>query len=391
MTNYKSIVLTAIITLYIVFFSIIFVGIGSTYTYIINPIFWLLVFLYLLFTNKETINRVRKSKDKCKTVFIIVLIDLIVVFLSGLIIGYSRNPYSQQIIPLIKNIWALLIPIIFQEYARNYILLDNKKNKLLIVFSVILFSIIQINFYKIGDNFISGERTFKYICQYIIPVISYNILYTYLTLNVGLNSVLYFRLPVALYKLVLPIFPSLDWFFSAVSDLIFIFVTYLTIRYELIKEKREVAKRNIRKQNPLVALPVILLVLVYIGFIGGIFKYKPLTIMSNSMYKKIQRGDIVIVRKLNEEEKSHLKKYDIIEYELDKKMVVHRIIRVEITPKQEIRYILKGDNNNAPDVKPVTPDQVKGKIHYKIPVIGYPIVMLNEFFNKTAPDVELGS
>ena len=86
-----------------------------------------------------------------------------------------------------------------------------------------------------------------------------------------------------------------------------------------------------------------------------------------------------------------MKQYDIIEYKLGSNVIIHRIIKIEKTNDGEVRYITKGDNNNAADNKYVLEDQILAKVKFKIPVIGYPIVLLNEFFENTKPDVEMGS
>lgn len=390
--NIKVVLLYLLIMLYISFVSILYVDkIISKYNILINPISWFIFFLISIYVFKDTKLREKAKTDKIQTIFIIVLLYLIFYFVSGLFFGYSKSPYSHTLISIIKNLWSFLVIIIFKEYTRYCLCNNCSKSRLFYILVTILFILTDISFYNIESNFVSGESAFKYISSVIIPLIAENALFTYLTIVCGYEAVLAYRLPMMFANIMLPIFPDLNWFIITLYKLVLSFVCFLSINYIQTKKIERISRRRIRKQNPIKNIPFIITLFIFVGFIAGFFKYMPIAVMSNSMAKLINRGDLVVVEKLNSQEKKNLKQYDIIEYKLGSNVIIHRIIKIEKTNDGEVRYITKGDNNNAADNKYVLEDQILAKVKFKIPVIGYPIVLLNEFFENTKPDVEMGS
>ena len=92
------------------------------------------------------------------------------------------------------------------------------------------------------------------------------------------------------------------------------------------------------------------------------------------MYPEFTRGTVLIVKEYKNEE---IKVNDIIEYELNGNLIVHRVIEIE-KEVLENYYITKGDNNPDTDLLPVAQDQVKGIVKFKIPYLGYPSVLFSE-------------
>ena len=95
---------------------------------------------------------------------------------------------------------------------------------------------------------------------------------------------------------------------------------------------------------------------------------------SNSMKPVISKGDAVIVRKVDNI--NDLKKGQIIVFKQDGKYIVHRLIKLD--KSKELSIVTKGDANNSKDVKNKSIDDVEGIVEFKIPLIGYPSVLLDE-------------
>ena len=143
----------------------------------------------------------------------------------------------------------------------------------------------------------------------------------------------------------------------------------------MIKER---SKRKKRKEMTFLVAGILLIL-----FVVGVFKYKPTSIMSNSMADIFHRGDVVIVKKISENDQLDVN--DIVEYELYNAKVVHRIIEIKVDEDGKTIYRTKGDNNNAPDMEWVNTEQISGIVKLKIPKIGYPSVWLNEVFGNNKP------
>lgn len=92
---------------------------------------------------------------------------------------------------------------------------------------------------------------------------------------------------------------------------------------------------------------------------ANLFGYTFLEVVTGSMSGTIEIGDIVIVKITKE-----IQENDIIVYREEKNFITHRLIE-----KKENELITKGDANNVED-KPITNEQVFGKVKKIIPKIG---------------------
>ena len=98
----------------------------------------------------------------------------------------------------------------------------------------------------------------------------------------------------------------------------------------------------------------------------------------NNLNDQIQMFDLIVVSPLPAE--SDLKLYDIVVYEADGQMIVHRIVDIkeadETHPQR--RFVLQGDANRYSDKFPVLYSQMKGIYGgKKVPYIGSFVVFMN--------------
>lgn len=363
--------------IYLLIGRIIFINEIISIENFINPIIWFILFIItFIFTIGEK-GRYKSKIDKVQVVFIVVLIYLMIYFSSGLIVGYVKTPYSHSFTGIVSNIWSFLTVIIFQEYIRGTLVSYTRKRKYLYILIVIIFTLFEINFYNIGSNFNTVESTFKYISSTIFPSLVRNCLFTYLVVVAGASASLMYRLPITFASIVLPILPDYNWFLKSVTESVLPLFIYTFINK--IEEDRDIRSRRRKKSE----VPILIIFLIIIFFVAGFFKYKPISVMSNSMASIFYRGDVVIVKKIDN--KDDIDVQDIIEYELDGAKIIHRIIQIKVNEDGEKLYKTKGDNNNAPDIEWVKEEQILGVVKLKIPKIGYPSVWLSETFNKSVP------
>lgn len=96
----------------------------------------------------------------------------------------------------------------------------------------------------------------------------------------------------------------------------------------------------------------------------------PYTVLTDSMTGTAPAGSIVVVRPVPFEE---LGMGDIITYQLrsgEPTVVTHRVVGIDVVG-QETRLRTQGDANPAPDASPVREEQVRGKVIYHAPWVGY--------------------
>lgn len=100
--------------------------------------------------------------------------------------------------------------------------------------------------------------------------------------------------------------------------------------------------------------------------VPSFFGWKPFIVLSGSMETQIHVGDLVIVKETDTKE---LNKNDIIAFREDNIVITHRIVDV-YNDSDGIKYITKGDNNNAEDKGCVTEGQVEGVFKCRIGGLG---------------------
>lgn len=353
-----------------------------------NFLYYGLLFLIfiLLFRDKKLIRNYHKEFSQ--TVFIISIIYFIIYYILGVIIGYSYNVYSTSFIGILRNIVVIVVPFLFREEVRSRFLFLNKK-KFGIFFITLLFIVLEL-FSSTFFTYSNNEELFINFFSIFLPIVLENILLTYLAF-IGIRSTVYaYFIPMLISRYFIPITLDVDWFFALLFQLVLVVVIfYVSFNEYLWKEKRIYSYKT-NKTNSVVYLFGVVLIVSFGLFVAGVFKYRPVAILTYSMEPIFTRGDAVIVEKLDDDEKNKLKKGDIIQYQVDKTVVVHRIIKVKKEDNKKV-YILKGDNNNAKDPKPVYMEQIMGKVLFSIPKVGYPSVWLSEFLHSDQDvSVEVG-
>lgn len=106
------------------------------------------------------------------------------------------------------------------------------------------------------------------------------------------------------------------------------------------------------------------------------FKYGALVIGSGSMNGTINKGDVIIYETLNEK----VEVGDIIVFFNEDVRVIHRVVRKKDSGSG-MKYYTKGDANSNEDEGYREESDIIGKVRIRLPYIGQPTVMINEFFN----------
>lgn len=99
-------------------------------------------------------------------------------------------------------------------------------------------------------------------------------------------------------------------------------------------------------------------------------------VLSGSMEPEISIGDIVISKKTSIDE---IRKGDIITFNTQNMMVTHRVVEITNDEGGRIRYITKGDNNNANDIGTIGFENIVGKYSSKIPKLGYVVLFIQKY------------
>lgn len=374
----KNLIIYALLIIYFLFNTFILSSLNlNYYNEFINPIMWIGICGVAIYLSKDSMIRVKGEQDKIQSLLISLIVYIIVYFLLGLIFGFQRTPYSKTLFNILKNIWSFGGIIFFQEFVREALIKTEKKKIWNFILMTILFMLINLNYTNFSNHFKDLKEIFIYFSTTLIPTLLESALATYLVYIGGAKFSIIYRLFMTLPPFVVPIIPSFEWFASAVVGVTVPLAIYVYMNYVHVNKTERLSRRERKKYNPVVYVPTFLFIGLLAGFVMGLFKYQPIAVLSGSMSPTFERGDAVVVNKLTTTEKDELKKGDIIQFVSGTKYVVHRIVSITNDSYGNKLFVTKGDHNNAIDVSKVSLEDVKGKVSFIIPLIGYPSVWLS--------------
>jgi signal peptidase I len=123
-------------------------------------------------------------------------------------------------------------------------------------------------------------------------------------------------------------------------------------------------------------LSVALLGLVLVGAAALVVVPKatgsvPLTVLTGSMSPTYDAGSVVVVRPVPTDELQIGDAITFQERSGDPTVVTHRIVSIAFAGDGTRQFITQGDANGAADPEPVREVQVRGKVWYSFPLVGY--------------------
>lgn len=318
------------------------------------------------------------SKNITKIVLFYIIITFFIMYGLGILVGFLQNAYSHSFTRMFDNILSPLIIILCIELIRYVVIWANKDKKLFIVLFTFVLVVFEIVLNVRTFNFNDLETIFRLTATVILPILIKNILLSYLCYHIGYKVPILYRVIMDLYIFIVPIVPDLGEYINCMILISLPFVIYIS-SFTMIDNRIKNPEPVFNYKNfTLLDIPVTALLVVMIGLISGFFPHYMIGIGSESMVPAINKGDAVIIKKVNKD--TNIKKNQIIAYEKDGKIVVHRVKSIR-KDKDDIYYTTKGDANGGNDPSEVKTKQVKGVVKLRIPFIAYPTVWLSELFN----------
>lgn len=318
----------------------------------------------------------RYIKDIIMETIIYLIIFFIIFYLLGIFITFARIDNYYTWYGLKTYIIPIACTIILREILRYMFMSKSEGNKVLYITTCILFIMLDISVSVYYGNFDSKYRTFIFVALTLLPAISSNIIFSYLTLKIGYKPIIFYALVIGLYRYLFPIIPNPDEYLTSIITFILpIGFGYRVYKF-LSKDNDEEIDRDYKKHNfiPLIIPSIIIIVIVY--FTSGYFHFYAISIASGSMEPNIHKGDVVVIEKI-EGDYDKLKVGQVVAYKYEDVIVVHRLINI-IEERGTYYFYSKGDANEKEDNWVIEEDMIIGIVNHKVPYIGMPTVWLNE-------------
>lgn len=321
--------------------------------------------------------RARHTTEKAYMVAAIIALWFVVYFLSGLILTFVRNSLVTGFWPVVANVAAFGVTALAVEYVR-YLLMGSVSRRLIVPFGVVVaisfaFIIMPINQLTSAT---SVEVAIKVITATVVPAFASSLLLTYLAVAAGFGSMLVYRLGIVAIGLLPPIIPNYDWYLIGISSLVLVIAVYLVVD-SMLQEQSTRTNRHYRLVQRASNTMYVLVMIAVVSFMTGVFSYRPIAIVSNSMQPVYSRGAMVVIQRVDES--MDIEVGDIVQYQTEGKTITHRVVAVDAASDGSGKrvYTTKGDNSPSRDPI-ISREQIVGVVRAQVPYIGYPTVWLRE-------------
>ena len=308
----------------------------------------------------------RKEKDSKDVILIILIVNLayyLFTYITGYFSGFYKPIYSHTFSSLLKNVIGNLVFILTIEILRKTLVKKIKyidKNFKFFILIILILSFCEYCLNYSLSSLSDNKRILQSIFNFI-PLLSENILLTYVIYRFDITCSLIYRVMMDFTKYIVPIIPNFGDYINTVIAVIYPFILLLIINSNFQNMQRKV--NNYRLD-------------VKYNKISKIFI---LSIGSESMTPKINMGDVVLIDKgIN---KNKIKVGDVIAFKYEGNIIVHRVVSLSMKNNNKI-YKTKGDNNKDFDAWVISNDDLVGKAELRFRYIGWPTIVLNQWIIK---------
>jgi len=302
----------------------------------------------------------------------------IVIYLLGLLMGFNKTYFSLNPNSWMQGLIPVFIITVILERLKFILIKNNSEEKkniyVITVLTILLNVAVFSNIYNIDNNY----KLFIFVCVTLLPIIAQELLTSFIIYNYGLLPALTYKLVMNLYVYVLPITTNLgDYLYSAINIIMPFTIYYVLFKYlktneEIRKQKKKISRVNFN----FITIPTIILLTIIIVLVSGIFRYQMVAIASNSMVPTFERGDAIILEKID---KQDIEEGDVVVFKRNEVLVAHRVVKTK-DDSSKIYFYTKGDANASVDVGYRAEEDVIGIVRRVVKYIGYPTVLINELF-----------
>lgn len=378
--NKKLYLFDLILFIWVILLRVVLINHFNAIYDLINLIFFLVFYMVCKYTLG-----IRKDNNICKVnaiqiTIITILLYILLTYLSGMYFGFLRNSYSLNITSILGNIYSIGIVIVIEELIRYMFVSKSNKDYKPIMLLTIIFILLDIALTYNSMVVSTSLQLFTYVCTTVLPIIARNIVCTYLCKNVSYVPGMILRLFFGLSIYILPIFPDYGFYIEGVLGIFIPYIIYVKVS-KLVEESEKRKPRSYKKSFWFINVPIVAVLIFLVILVSGVFKYQIIAIGSGSMSPIIEKGDAVIISKMNKDDYASIKVGQILVFIHDGRYITHRVLYIS---KIDGKYYFqtKGDANSDEDNYIVEEDDVIGVTSQRIKWIGLPTVWFQELVSK---------
>lgn len=302
---------------------------------------------------------------------LIAVVSVTVYYLLGATFGFYHSLIPLSFSLVLESMLPITLAVLATERLRTVMLAqENRAAKLSMYISGVLAEAGLLAGFSTIYHFNSFMDA---VGQTLLPSLIAHGLYQYLSVRYGMWSVAVYRLIMLLYPYVIAYVPAVPDALTAFLKMLLPIVIYLFIGGLYEKKQRRALKKSTKWQYGVSAL-VILLSACMVMLVSGQFRYGILVIATGSMSGELNQGDAAFYERYEDQT---IKKGQVIVFEKNDVKVVHRVVDIQHI-NGETQYITKGDANDVNDDGYVTDTDIVGLVGIKLPYVGFPTIWLRE-------------
>lgn len=377
-----GIILPLIIAIYLVanlLFPRLFTGFISAY--VARPILWcLLAGVVLLLSRYGRGTRLHFTRSLLWIAVLVGIFQIALMVIGGLFLGFGKSPYLFTPPMLAINFAFMASALAGIELSRAYLVNTFGRGSIVLVLGLItlLYTVVMIPPLRF-TTLTSPLLLITFLGATCLPLLAMNLLASFLALLGGPVACIAYIGMLQLFEWFSPILPDLPWLATAFIGTIAPAIGFLLVQSRFLARvpPSEAETETKKRGSSLIGWVVVAIIcVVIIWFSFGFLGFQPTIVGSGSMSPAMDVGDIAIVREISPDT---IKERDIIKYEGEGMVTMHRVVEIEETEAGKF-FITKGDANDSPDLKPVRPDEIRGKIIFVIPKLGWVSIAIKQLF-----------
>ena len=290
-------------------------------------------------------------------------------FLAGSTTEFGISPFdlsSEGIAATVINIGVMLVAV---ELARAYMVADRVSSGIrVIVVVTLLFACLQLPLARLLA--IEGfEGVAEFLGARGLPVLAENLFATLLAFLAGPLPAIAYRGILAGFESLSPVLPDLTWGLRALIGTVVPALGFLVVEAlsagRLRGERRSGGRASDAPNLALGGGAIAGVLLLW--FVLRLLPFHATAIAGGSMRPELDYGDLVIAA---ETDADGVQEGDIIEFIANGGAIVHRVVSVDDSGSTLV-FFTKGDANEDIDPRPITADDLRGKIVWSIPRAGW--------------------
>jgi len=315
------------------------------------------------------------SKRIFYVALVIALFQIFVLIDAGIFLSFGTTPISFTPLTIAFTSLLVISTLLGTELSRAYLIKNYGKKKPILTLALValLYSLVSTSVFGLltFDNPLSLS---DYLGTGFLPILTENLLTTYLALLGGPIVALAYQGPLQAFRWFSPIQPNLSWGFEALIGVMVPIVGFLSVipllnqttqrQLGMIRTRRRLGKK---KSSIKGWLALSILGVITMWFATGLLGPRPAVIASGSMKPTMDVGDIAVIIPTPTDT---IQIGDIIQYRSEGAMILHRVtdISQEGGPKL---FVTRGDANPISDTGFITSQQIQGKLILIIPKLGW--------------------